>query len=684
VAHALGVESRGTRPIPEAIAEHIGNREVVVVIDNCDHLIGSVAELISHVLQKCPSVRAVATSREPLRITGEVLWQVGPLEVPASSGASAEQVCQSPAVQLFAERARAANSEFELTQGNAAGVADICRRLDGLPLAIELAAARVSLLAVEQIGGRLREPLELLVGAPRDAARRHQALRTTVEWSYSQLGQPERSVFDTISVFAGGFTAEAAESLCAREELGGSRTLDVLGRLVDKSLLVVVGETAGRARYGLLETLRAYALERLDESGKLQTAQHKHAAYFLDMTRRLDHELTDAGQRPALARLEAENANINAALEWAVASGNHDVAMQFGATLWRYWRYHAALAEGDVWLGRLMSLPGPWTQARLRVVFGAAMIAMRRGELTAARRHFECIRSVAQELGDDIWLASAETQLAFLSASSDPEGARVLHENALSIRRGLGRTWEFSINLMALGTLADGRGDKRKARELASEALDLTIETGDDYLKGEALRHLAMLDYADGRLIDARARLAESLEGDRRLGMAEAYLLDAECLAVVVNSEGRPGLALQLFAATRAERERIGSPRSPGHDMRHALETARQRLGDREADRMWRDGAARPIDWALERVLDAPLPARPPQLTPTEQSGTALSSRELQVLRLIVDAKSNRDIATALVISEHTVVRHVANIFGKLGIMSRTGAAAFALRNRLV
>jgi DNA-binding CsgD family transcriptional regulator len=311
------------------------------------------------------------------------------------------------------------------------------------------------------------------------------------------------------------------------------------------------------------------------------------------------------------------------------------------------------------------------------------MIAVRRGDVTVARRHFECIRSVAQDLHDDSWIAAAETQLAFLSAGSDSDGARALHEHALSIRRGLGRTWEVITNLIALGDLAQYRGDNGEARGLESEALGLAIEAGDDYLKGEALRHLAMLDHADGRLIDARVRLTESLAGDRRLGMAEAYLLDAECLAIVVNSEGQPGLAIQLFAAVRAERERIGSPRSPGPNMRQALEMARQQLGDAEADRWWRDGAARPIDWALERVLDAPLPARPPDPT-TERRGTALSSREMQVLRLIVDAQSNRDIAAALVISEHTVVRHVANIFSKLGIMSRTGAAAFALRNRLV
>ncbi len=385
VAATLRVREHPQRPLIDVLAEHLRAVEMLVVLDNCEHLVDEVADVAERLLGSCMGLRILATSRERLGITGEALRPVAGLSVPAPDASGASAVGRAEAVRLLVDRAAAVQPGFGLSEATAAAVAQICRRLDGLPLAIELAAAGVNAFGVEQIAARLDDRFRLLTHGSRTASTRQQTLGAVVSWSYGLLGDTQQRLFDRVAVFVGGFTLEAVEAVCADPAEGGLTVAELLARLVDKSLVMTENAAAATPRYRMLETLRAYGLERLDGSGQTASLRDRHAAFFLALVESAGEALRGAQQPVWLRRLEAEHGNIRAALEWSIGQGDAATAVRLAGSLYPLWDRHGHYREGRRWLARVLAMDAPVPPiARARALNSAAAFAVVQGDLEAS------------------------------------------------------------------------------------------------------------------------------------------------------------------------------------------------------------------------------------------------------------------------------------------------------------
>src|SRR5215203_4534723 len=360
VAAALRVPERPGQALTDTLMETLSDNELLLILDNCEHLVEEAAHLVDTLLDSCPHLRVLATSREPLDISGEVNRVVPLLSLPARTdeefdkGPTVDRLMGYEAIRLFVDRARLRLPDFELTQQNAGAVARVCRKLDGMPLAIELATARMGALAVEQVAQRLEVSLDVLSGANRTAAPRQQTLRATIDWSHRLLSEDEQAIFRRFSVFAGGWTLEAAEAVCSGDGIEQEDVLDLLGGLVDKSLVVAGAATGGAVRYRMLEPIRQYARRTLEESGEADEVRDRHAASFVALAEESEPEL--AGQQGAwVERLEGEHDNMREALSWALERKEDETALRLGAALWRFWHIRGYLSEGIRWLEQVLA-----------------------------------------------------------------------------------------------------------------------------------------------------------------------------------------------------------------------------------------------------------------------------------------------------------------------------------------
>ena len=360
VAGTLEVPEVPGQPLADTLADALGEKELLLIVDNCEHLVEAAAKLVDALLVACPRFRVLATSREPLGVEGEIQRAVpplslpGPTEVGSDDDSTVESIMRYEAVRLYLDRARLRQPDFRLTRENAGAVAGVCRKLDGIPLAIELATARMGALGVEQVAQRLEASLDVLKGISRTAELRHQTMKATLDWSHDLLSQLERAMLRRLSAFAGTWTSEAAEAVCS----GGieqDEVLDLLGRLVDKSLVVAAASTGGTVRYRMLEPIRQYARGKLEESGEAEVVQDRHATFFLTLAEEAEPELAGPQQGLWVARLEAENDNLREALSWVLEAGEAEQGLRFGAALWRFWYYRSYLSEGVRWLDEALA-----------------------------------------------------------------------------------------------------------------------------------------------------------------------------------------------------------------------------------------------------------------------------------------------------------------------------------------
>ncbi|HTM00986.1 MAG TPA: protein kinase, partial [Candidatus Omnitrophota bacterium] len=387
VATALGVREESGRPVAETLAEAIAGKRMLLLLDNCEHLVGACAALASALLQAAPDVRVLATSQEPLGVPGEVTWRIPTLGVPdlAAGARSREAIGRYEAVRLFLDRAAGVQPTFALTDQNAVAVANICRRVDGIPLAIELAAARVKVLAPEQILARLEDRFKLLTGGSRTALPKQQTLRAAVDWSYDLLTPAEKTLLNRLSVFAGGFTLEAAEAVCSDDALDTLDLLDTLTHLVDRSLVVPEEAGEGEVRYRLLETIREYGREKLEAAEQRTAFRVRHAEHFLALAEQAEPELTGPGQAAWLHRLSREHDNLRAALvTWLEVEGPPVRGLKLAGALWRFWWMRGNWAEGRSRLAALLLATGDAAPAeRTKALHGAAVLARTQGEYRA-------------------------------------------------------------------------------------------------------------------------------------------------------------------------------------------------------------------------------------------------------------------------------------------------------------
>jgi non-specific serine/threonine protein kinase len=520
VAAALGVGEEAGRPLFATLAAALGDRRALLVLDNCEHLIDACAWLAEALLRACPDLGILATSRAPLGVTGEVVRCVPSLGVvPADHLPTVEAVGASEAAQLFVERAAAAQPAFALTPATAPLVAQLCRRLDGLPLALELAAARLRVLSLEQLVQRLDDRFHLLAGGSRTALPRQRTLRATLDWSHDLLGGPQRVLLRRLSVFAGSWTLAAAEAVGAGDGIAPGEVLDLLAALVDQSL-VQVDTRASEGRYGLLETVRQYALERLREAGEEAAVRDRHLAWCLALVEQAEPRLTGPEQADWLARLEAEHDTLRAALAWAAESGAVERGSRLASGLWRFWFMRGRLGEGLQWLEAVIAHgDGIAAAARAKALTGAGWLARRRGEAARATTWYEASLALYRELDDKRAIAEALNDLAMtLAEQRDYARAAALHEESLALCRELDERRGSAVALTNLGRVMNDRGEYARAVALHEEALALFRELGDTANIAYVLENLPVSLTEQGDYARALALLDECLALRRALG----------------------------------------------------------------------------------------------------------------------------------------------------------------------
>jgi predicted ATPase/class 3 adenylate cyclase len=633
MAQALGVREAAGRPLLDSVRDAVGSRALLLVLDNCEHLLGA-APLVAGLLAACPALKVLATSRAVLRLSGEHALPVPPLALPEPSDpqgpARTDHLTECEAVRLFLDRARAARADFTLTQANAPAVAAICRRLDGLPLALELAAARVRLLPPRALLARLEHRLPLLTGGARDLPARLQTMRDAIAWSYDLLPAGEQTLFRRLGAFAGGCSLEAAEAVCATGDGGGAGgtgdvatdALDGLAALVDQSLLRrdEAGDDGGEPRFVMLETVREYALERLAASGEAAAVRGAHAAHFLDLAERAEPGLRGPEQAAWLDRLEREHDNFRAALRWAVERGEADLGLRLGGALWRFWYTHAHLSEGREWLTALLADPGAGrSAARAKALAGLGTLTWFRGDDRAARSLVEESVAIGRELRDSPSLAASLAWLGYVTQQGDPAAARAWLEEALAIGREVGDGEVIAHALNLLGEVARCEGDYGRAAACYEESLAAARDLGERWRVAAALHNLGHIARHRGDPEGAAARFRESLAVARELGDTR---LIAHCLTGLagVAATGQPERAGRLFGAGAALFDAIGAGLDPADraERDRNAAAARGALGEAPFAAAWEAGRALPAEEAIALASEALLALSRRTRVPTE------------------------------------------------------------------
>jgi predicted ATPase/DNA-binding XRE family transcriptional regulator len=633
VAEAIGVRKQPAVPLEKLLATWLGSRELLLVLDNCEHVLQACARLAEVLLQACPGLRILATSRERLAVPGEMSLRVPSLALPQMD-ASIDGLLECEAVRLFVDRATAVSSDFSLTIQDAAAVVNLCRRLDGIPLAIELAAARTNVLSVGQIADRLDDAVHLLLGTSRTAPARQQTLQATFDWSYALLSDAERLLFARLSVFSGGWTLLAAERVCgddmsdeamAPSHLARARTLDILAQLIDKSLVLTEPDIGHERRYRFLEPTRQFAADCLVQQAAVAGFRERHARWFADLVDELAAQYHGPNETTALDRLEREHANIQAAFDWLFAqSSRRAQAIHLAHGLWWFWAARDHWTEASTRLDRLLDGLNS-TEAlssELDLLWMAGSIAWMRGDLTAANGWIDTCVAVARQRQDRRVLARVLGIAAQLAAArGDYPAARQLSEEGLPLVRETGPRWSEARYLDGLALLAIEQRDFEEAKTWLTRSLEVARATGDawseaaawnklgdlarsqsdyagagrhyaeslrrlegqgDELRASVLHNLAYVAIADGDYDEAATRFTESLRlcqarGDQR-GVAEC-LVGFGCLAAATNRRTR---AARWFGAADAALEKLETRLSPSNrnDRARGVEIAR---GDDEA-----------------------------------------------------------------------------------------------------
>ncbi len=768
IAAVIGITEEAGRPLLETLGDALRPRRLLLALDNCEHLLDACAEVSRHLVASAPGLRLLATSREPLSVAAETIWRVPPLSVPGPSGGyggagspsqggsggmgppgqrSGVTGGSSPggstaeryeAVRLFADRAAASRPGFTVGPDNVAAVTSICRALDGMPLAIELAAARVRALSVEQIVARLDDRFGLLTAGDRSAAPRQRTLRAAIEWSYELLTEPERALFRRLAIFT-GWSLEMAEQVCADEEIPAGEVLGLTAALVDKSLVVLDPELLGQARYRMLDTIREYAALRLDQAGE--------AAGFRGRLRDYAIRTAEHGQALGMARIEApwparvdvfrrydvDAGNVTQVLNWCLGHGEAEAGLRICAAVSPCWIVWGTFGEGSEWLRSFLALDMTTVPARVQ---GAATVV--RGQLTLSSDPAAAWLlgteglKLCREADDRYWIAvglnllaeialhtgrideaetSADEAMATAQATGDGwnEGYALGTRAAIAARRGklreaeqlatasvavmqrIDQQWGAARALLGLGDLARFRNHPGEAHGWYVAALAILREIGARPEIARCLAGLGRVALDLGALEQARRHLTRSLRLSHATGARIGVARGLEAFAALAGHEGRPELAVQLAAAAVALREAAGLPPLAGARVEAYLAPAR-RLGDAAVARLWASGRALTSEAAVALALDAPvrpaasgtgLTGESPALTVVGRYRVAsappssLTQREYEIAELVAGGLSNKAIATELSISHTTSARHVANIMAKLGFNSRTQIAAW-------
>lgn len=680
IAHTLSVPD--TNPLEEAI----GTSELLLVLDNFEQVSAAALD-IRDLLAACPRLRLLVTSREPLALAWEQLLQVGPLACPAEEVTDSSAIAHAPAVALFEQQAKLVRPRFALTDVNAAAIGHICRRLDGLPLAIELAAARTRLLSPEAIRLQLdQRPLAVLAGGPRDAPARHRTLREAVAWSYALLDTRQQALFRHLSVFVDGCTLDGIAAVYPAPEL-----LAGIESLVDKHLLSVSESSAVDVRYYQLQTIREFAAEELRLSLEAEEARARHARHFADLVQRLAPGLFGAEQNAMAQHLSVEHNNLRAAMDWSVGANEPErieLGLRLAGALWLFWRLRGYVSEGRTRLAVLLARAGVVTRGERVVVTGEASVALARGLYAAgylafaqaaaedAQRLLSASLDVARQVGDT-WTQSYALHGLGNAAllRGDFTDARTLYTERLAIAQEQRDDYGLGQTLNALGEVARCLDEAAVAREHYARSLQIRRGLGDTRGIGMGLANLAQVLIAQGESATARASLGEAVRICEDLSNEYGLAVCVAALAGLSAAEGNARAAARLLGATSAALERIGNSLEPADLRAYSLVSARVRAalgGEYEAE----FGVGRGLGLREAALSGLEAPSAGSSVAVTLQS-LPLSPREQEVVRLIARGCTSEEIAAELVMSKRTADTHAAHIRDKLGVRSRAEIAAW-------
>ena len=738
VASSLGIPEQPGRPLMNTLSDALQTRKLLLLLDNCEHLVVACARLVETLLHSCADLRILTTSREALNIASETTWSVPSLRVPdAYHLPPMEGLVKYEAVHLFIERAASALPIFRLTQENAPALAQVCRRLDGMPLAIELAAARVRVLSVEQIATRLDDSYRLLAGGSRTALPRQQTLQATIDWSYNLLSEKEQTVFRRLSVFAGGFTLEAVEVVCAGESIEENEILDLLSHLLDKSL-VQMEERSGEARYRLLETIRQYGQDKLQQIGEVALVRLRHRDWCVDLAERAEPELLSAEQGIWFDRLETEHDNLRTALRWALERGEAETVARIGASVWHFWQFRGYLSEGRRWLEVALAAFSERTALRAKALLAAGLLAFYQDDYVRANVLLEESLELSRTHSERQGIAYALNALGSLAQKTgDYERATTFYEESLPLLRELGDQRVMAFTLSGFGLAMLYQGDNERAALICGESLALSRERGDPQSIAGSLTSLAIPLLEGGDHERARTLCEESLTmrqqlGDKggsahtlailgriamhqsdyerattcyeksltlrqETGEKEGIATALEGLAAVAGVGGQPLNAARLYGSAESLRDTLGAPLTPTDRSYYEQTVAaiRAQLDEALFARAWAEGRAMTLEQAIAaakqvKAAEHITPAKvrthveTSSTSPSRGNPFGLTSREIDVLRLLTQGLTYAQIAEQLIISPRTADAHLRSIYGKLGVTSRSTATRYAIEHKLV
>ncbi|HEX2741184.1 MAG TPA: tetratricopeptide repeat protein [Rubrobacter sp.] len=689
VASAFGVREAPDRTPTEALAAFLEAKSPLLVLDNCEHLVEACATLGDVLLRSCSGLKIMATSREPLGVAGEISWPVPPLALPdPNRRLNAQDLLRYSAVRLFVERARAASFGFSFTEENASVVAALCARLDGMPLAIELAASRVRVLSLRQILERLDDRFRLLRGS-RTSVPRHKTLEATIDWSHELLSEEEKILFRRLSVFAGGWTLAAAEEVCADDGIAEDEILELLSSLVDKSLVLASQvEGSGEAHYRMLQTIQQYAAQRPGEPGDAEAVGRRHAEYFLSLAERAEPALAGPEQAAWMERLEEEHDNLRAALGWFEEKGEAERGLRLAAASLRFWWLHGHLSEGRTYLETLLDRPGAQVRDEVRAealqVLGR-MIYLHAdyidGGWEVARCRLEESLRIYRRLGNERGVADVRQSLGRVYPElGERRAAFTFLEESLEIERRLENGSGIARSLFNLGYARLLDGDLPSARSYFEEGLRIFRKLDDGFWINASLVHLGFIDCEEGELARARAKFIHMNEVLPLVQFPWGTTYTLEGFARLAAAEGQPVRALLLGGATAELRRTFGVAIGPTRraGFRRSLKPAWQALGDEDGKAAWDKGRTMTLEEALALALEEPekKPDRPP--------GSILSAREVEVLSLVAEGLSDAEVAKMLYISPRTVGNKLHGAYRKLGVGNRTAAVKKAAELGLI
>lgn len=703
IARAAGLGEIAGRDPRDALRAFLQDRRALLVLDNFEHVLDASPE-IADLLIACRGLDVLATSRAPLNVQGEQEYVVPPLELPATrsgenAGASASEAAS---VRLFIRRAQAVSPAFALNSSNAAAVADICRRLDGLPLALELAAARTKILSPQALRARLSQQLGLLTGGPRDAPPRLQTMRAAIAWSCDLLASDEQRSFRRLAVFAGGFTLEAAEAIhdapnagdsCGAELSEGpvAAALDAIASLVEKSLIQQTVTPEGESRFSMLSTIRDFGLEQLESAGESAAIRQRHAVWFRDLAEIAERDWFGPNHALWQDRLELEIDNLRAAFEWSIQAGGRATLWRLTNALWFFWFGWGAPSEGRGWFARLLaSGEAPSAGLRVRALIGAGLLAMAQGDFDAASGFLEPGWAEAVQIGDRASVGRALFGLGVVAQDEgDPKLAETRFQSALAEFEAASDDQWIATTLNNLGLVIARQGNTSHGEALLRRALSMHEAMG--YEPGAALgrRFLGQVAQLRGDDEAATRLFLDSLLPDWRRSQGWHVANSLEGLAGIAVRRRRPELAARLLAAATVIRDQIGVPVEPalrpGHEA--LIASARAAITSEAFNEAWLSGQEHGVEAAIDsarELLAAPETVTAHPAAQKDRLPGGLSEREAEVLRLIATGLTNAQTAERLFISPRTVDAHLQRIYDKLGVARRAEAIRFALEEGVV